>query len=329
MRCLLRFVSLTASALYASCCVSAQVTSMNPGYTVSLFANGLNLPWGGVIYRPATHDLLVNQEQSPQIARVDATSGAVSIFATVPPGLSGVRGAYGDGMAINSKGEVFTTLYGTGPVLRFDSNGKYLGKFPISIGSEAGVAFDQNDNFYIAEGPGNGQSTIYMYPAGNYSTASVFASGFGDVEGLAFNASGQLFAADLATGTVYQVTPGGSTLASHVLWASGISGATSVAIDPIDQSVFVGGHESPNVTRITSPGVFSTFASGFSSVEALGFDTAGNLYVPDLLGGSSGNSPGSLGRRFHTWRKHRGCDCPDYEHCAAGRCNDEAYWIRS
>ena len=159
----------------------AQVVSLDPNYTVSLLAHGLNLPWGGGIYRPATHDILIDQENSPQIVRIDTITGAVSIFATVPAGFHGDSGTYVWEMAVSSKGEVFATVYANhGPVLRFDSNGNYLGSFPIAAYGEGGMTFDKDDNLYIAEGSdGNSAHTIYKYTAGDYSQASTFASGFG------------------------------------------------------------------------------------------------------------------------------------------------------
>src|SRR5260221_13366543 len=59
----------------------AQVVSLDPNYTVSLFAHGMQLPDSGMIYRPVTNDFLVTSENLGYIYSVNASTGAVSIFA--------------------------------------------------------------------------------------------------------------------------------------------------------------------------------------------------------------------------------------------------------
>ena len=254
----------------------AQVVSHDPNYSVSLFAHGLQLPDGGLIYRPATNDLLVTEEDIGHISSVNASTGAVSLFAVTPT--SGQR-LYD--LNINSLGEVFAAVVYAGPVLRFDSGGAFFGSFPIpTLGYS--VAFDSQDNFYLASGP-----TILRFAKGSFSSPTVFADGFGSLQGIRFNAAGELIATDATAGRVYLVTPGGLTSSSHTVLASGFGSPYSIAIEPHTQDVFVLDGNTGAVSRITSPGVVSTFATGFSlSSSGLGFDTAGNLYVDDKFVGA-------------------------------------------
>src|ERR1700720_3878542 len=84
-----------------------QVVSFDPNYTPTLFASGLQGP-DNMVYRPATNDFLVAQIQRGQIARVDAVTGQVSVFASLPSPYQGYAMA---AMAVNSKGEVYLPLY--------------------------------------------------------------------------------------------------------------------------------------------------------------------------------------------------------------------------
>lgn len=259
----------------------AQVTSADPNYSVSLLASGLQLPDGGVVYRPATNDLLVTQEDLGIIVSVNATTGVVTPFANLTSYSISNHGGYLYELNINSAGEVWVPVEDVGPVVRLDPNGNVLGSFPIP-GCNGAVAFDPQNNAYLGVGcPG----VIYEYAAGTYSSPTLFASGFSGTQSFRFNAAGKMFIADRATGIIYQATPGGTTASRHIVWASGLSAPFSIAIDPISQAVFVG-DSAGKITRITGPGVFSTFATGLTTVTGLGFDTAGNLYAADHFVGA-------------------------------------------
>jgi hypothetical protein len=277
--CSAAILSFTLTALPPA--AEAQVTALDPNYTVSLLASGLQLPTGGFIYRPTTNDLLVTQEDLGLVSRVDATSGAVSTVASLASYSITNHGHYVWELNVNSAGEIWVPLLDNGPVVRLDASGAFLGSFSIP-GCGGAVAFDAQDNAYLGIGC---PASIYEYPKGNFSSPTLYASGFSGTESFRFNKAGQMFVADRAPGIVYQVTPGGISASSHTVWASGLTLPDGIAIDPITQYVYVG-DESGNVTRITAPGVFSTFATGFSSAIGLGFDTAGNLYVGDKFVGA-------------------------------------------
>src|SRR4051812_29768657 len=124
-----RAVSLLAACLVATFILGfaqradAQVVSLDPDYTASLFAHGLSLPVGGMIYRPATDDFLVTEESTGRILSVNATTGAVTLFANVSGLVTPTSGAYLWDLNIDSTGQVLAPAYDHGPVLRFDSAG--------------------------------------------------------------------------------------------------------------------------------------------------------------------------------------------------------------
>jgi hypothetical protein len=279
VRCFLRVLFSFLLFISMSRAGSAQVVSIDPNYSVSSFATGLTTP-DSIFYRPTTNDFLVLEFTLGKIVKIDS-NGSVTNFASAPPGTPSTRGGVLSQAAMNSKGELFVAAYAVGgPILEFDSTGKYLSQFLVP-NFPAGIAFDAADNFYVSSGPNdNTADTIYQYTAASgYTTSSVFASGFAGAIALTFNAAGQLFAADFMAGNVYQVEPGGTTASSHVLWASGLVRPVCLAIDPIDQSVFVGDYDTDKISRITAPGVFSDFASGSYRTDALAFDSLGDLFA--------------------------------------------------
>ena len=100
------FVVVSCLIVFMICpSVDAQVVSLDPNYPVSLFASGLELPDGGFIYRPATNDLLVNQENSGTVVSVNASTGAVSVVATLPAGFCPLGNCQQD-LNINASGQV-------------------------------------------------------------------------------------------------------------------------------------------------------------------------------------------------------------------------------
>ena len=109
-------------------------------------------------------------------------------------------------------------------------------------------------------------------PAG---VVSAFASGFDDPVGLAFDAAGNLYVANLLDNTVSEVTPAGVVST----FAAGFSGPAGLAFDSAG-NLYVANAGS-NTVDVVPPGggTPTTFASGFNWPDRLAFDSAGNLYV--------------------------------------------------
>ena len=120
-----------------------------------------------------------------------------------------------------------------------------------------------------------GTFSIPVTETGVTPTVSTFASGFHQIqEGLAFDAAGNLYVADVITGTVSKVTPAGVVST----FASGFSFPEGLAFDAAG-NLYVANQNANTVSKVTPAGVISTFASGFSLPDGLAFDAAGNLYV--------------------------------------------------
>jgi hypothetical protein len=254
----------------------AAVVSNDPNYTASLLTSGLANPANGVLFRPLTNDVLVTEYGVSKVTKVDSTTGAKAPFVSVTKP---------DEMAIDSLGDVYVKQHPEGPIYRFSAAGTPLVPAAFSVPRlscqfPAGMAFDAADNFYLACSTAT-EGKILKYAAGTTTSPTVFASGFGVLEGIRFNSAGKLFAADYTDSQVYEVKPGGTKLSEHTLWGN-VSKPINVAFDPCGDLFAT---DTTTVVRIHSPGTVTTFASGFTEAFGLDFDPTGHLYVDDFATG--------------------------------------------
>ena len=97
-----------------------------------------------------------------------------------------------------------------------------------SVASVQALAFDAEDNLYVGDGgPANGGSgnITKITPAGSQST---FAIGVGDIRGLAFDASGNLFGTGHGNNVVYKISPSGTV----TIFATGLNVPQFLAFEP-------------------------------------------------------------------------------------------------
>ena len=129
----------------------------------------------------------------------------------------------------------------------------------------------------------SGSNSIQEYtPDGSEFT---FVGGLNSPEGLAFDASGNLFEADGGF-IINKITPipgpGSFTKAgSQSTFATSVS-AVGLAFDAFG-NLFESDSLSDNVSKFTPTGSRTTFASGFRPV-GLAFDASGNLFAADFSG---------------------------------------------
>ena len=89
------------------------------------------------------------------------------------------------------------------------------------------------------------------------STATTFASGQNGVRGLAFDASGNLYAAEFFSNTIMKFTPGG---VGSVFASSGLNGPFGLAFDAAGD-LYAANYFNDNIERFTPDGVGSVFAT--------------------------------------------------------------------
>ena len=103
--------------------------------------------------------------------------------------------------------------------------------FPASNygGYEGGLAVDPNGNLFV--GQGYAISEFTNTPTGVSTNQTLFCESLNDVTSLAFDASGNLFAADGTSGEIFEFINNGGVLSpTPVLFASGLGDVTGLAI---------------------------------------------------------------------------------------------------
>jgi len=107
-------------------------------------------------------------------------------------------------------------------------------------------------------------------------TESTFASGLNGPFGLAFDSSGNLFEGDAGTNTIFKFTPDGT----GSTFAFGLNGPIGLAFDS-SGNLFEADYNSGTIFKFTPAGIKSAFASGLSNPTGLAFDSSGNLLEAD------------------------------------------------
>ena len=179
--------------------------------------------------------------------------------------------------------------------------------------SPSGVAADAQGNVYVADAGNNvirmvtpaGQTTTiagYINP-GNANGQALTAATFNNPSGLALDASGNIYVADMLNNLIRKISNGTvSTLAGHDTSAT-INGLdtlgafyfpNSVAVDK-SGNVYVTEYVTDLIRKIAADGTVSTFAgngmsgqadstgtaASFNGPSGVAVDAAGNLYIAD------------------------------------------------
>lgn len=99
-------------------------------------------------------------------------------------------------------------------------------------------------------------------------------TGFSSVVGMAFDADGNLFAAEWGAGRISRVAPDGS----RTTFAEGLSGPSGLAIDK-DGSIYVASYSRDEIYRFAVSGDRETIITGLATPAGIGFDREGRLLV--------------------------------------------------
>jgi len=227
-------------------------------------------------------------------------SGVQSTYVNglIPPGLSGPRG-----LAFDSIGNLFlaeTVLpegNGIGKVLKYNLKNHVSTFGTVSIGGEdiflEGLATDIAGNAYAMATVSNDPTlpgTIFEFTPSGERIVFGFVPGIPDNQlrpfGLAFDSTGNLYAAAGGAQTIYKFAPNGTrtVFVGPSAFATGAyplgltfdsSGNLFVSIDTFT----VPGADS--IVYFTPSGVGNTCATGLTNPRGLAFDSSGNLFVAE------------------------------------------------
>ncbi|HEY4416204.1 MAG TPA: PEP-CTERM sorting domain-containing protein [Verrucomicrobiae bacterium] len=173
---------------------SAQITLGNG--TPTSFASGLQGPYGLVFDSTGN---LYEADGSDNLMKFTSSGGKTVIGINHNPAGLAIDNAGTIYVANRSNGSISELIAGAGP------GTDYVGGL---VGHPQGLAFDNAGNLFVASDNGD----IYEFADGVLSSAnqSVFASGLGNLFGLAFDPTGNLYAVDSSAGDIYEFTSTGS-----------------------------------------------------------------------------------------------------------------------
>jgi len=262
------------------------------------------------------------------------TSGAVSVSTLAGSGVQGAADGTGifatfyqpTGVAVDASGNVYiadyrnnlirkittagvvTTLAGSVVPGAANATGAYA-----SFNQPTGVAVDASGNIYVADNANNlireiTPAGVVTTIAGSGASGGLNATGnaatFNYPQGIAVDASGNIYVADYGNNQVRKIAPGGivTTLAGKdsaganngVDTAATFNQPTSVAVDAAG-NVYVADEGNNLIRKISPAGTVTTFAgsgavgaangsstsASFNGPTGVAVDGAGNVYVAD------------------------------------------------
>ena len=172
-------------------------------------------------------------------------SGAVLPGFPIDPGVNpgppvAKEGAAIGSVAVNSTGEIWVAIQREEPhdrILKYNPAGVFQGSLdiPFPVGAPHRIAFDSDDNLYVALWVGS--SSIWKFSAaGGYTSATKLPEPPGGIYSLAFDPSTEYLYANTSSGIVaiYDVASG--ELFDEFETGSG----DGIAVDPANHTVYVG-----------------------------------------------------------------------------------------
>lgn len=178
-----------------------------------------NLAWPqDILFLEDLNQVLISNLNSDAINIHDATTGEfIGVFATEADGPTR--------MAFGPDGLIYVLQwFGNGRVLRYETDGTYLGEFTnASVPRSIGLAWDSDGNLYVAS---YNQSTIRVFDTEGNDNGNFIESGLNGPTNIWFDESGNLLVNNYNAGQVLKFDSSGEfvdVLIAGISWNEGVA----------------------------------------------------------------------------------------------------------
>lgn len=226
------------------------VSEVSPNGSVSTFTSGF---WGVESLAIYNNNIFVSSAGPGNYTGAITEISPAGMWTTYSSGLNTPIG-----LAFDSSSNLFVAVQNDNAIYKVTPNGNtsiYSSKIADGLRY---LAFDASGNLYATTA--NGIDRIAS--DGSFTTFVGISSQF---TGLAMDAKGNFFAADADNGTVYEISPNGSSIKP---FASGFNSPEGLVFDS-SGNLFVANYGNGTISKVTPAGVVSTFATGFYEPRGL------------------------------------------------------------
>jgi DNA-binding beta-propeller fold protein YncE len=239
--------------------------------------------------------LTANAAPGDLFASIDGGPGNGSIYRYSPTGVQTTFASslsHPRGLAFDSAGNLFVATnfcqaVCQNTILKITPDGTQTVFATLAGFFAQGVAIDRSDNVFVMLTNPGFRFTIAVIdkftPDGRPAEFGMLPGPSVEGFGLAFDSTGNLFAADAVQSTIYKFTPD-RTRSIFVGPEAGI-GPIGLAFDRFGNllvSTEMFPFTNDTIFKFTPSAVKSTFATGLAGPRGLAFDSAGNLFVAEI-----------------------------------------------
>ena len=196
------------------------------------------------------------------------------------------------GMTTDASGNIWVVNYNNATVIKYSAAGVVLNTFTVVV-NPTGIAVDASGNFYVSRSVGD----VYKYnAAGTLQSTSttinnykVLANGFagGTADGIAIDASGNLYVSDNTDGIIWKIASGSTTATQFVYEPTGgILQPTGIQVDAAG-NIFIVDLGAKALIEYSPLGAYEAkILTGLTTPYGIYVDANGDYFVGDSGAGT-------------------------------------------